>query len=132
SPVGFYRGPRGAGSGAAGSGLDGGSSPPEIRWRCRWAGYAADGLHALSGRWGRQRSAEGVASVRPVLACAVEDFAVGAYRIMRALGFGPALTRADEKEVKPLTPEAAAKKVGELVTVQMEVKFAASGRGDRA
>jgi DNA/RNA endonuclease YhcR with UshA esterase domain len=46
-----------------------------------------------------------------------------------ALAFFPALATADDKEAKPLTPEAAAKKINEKCTVEMEVKSTGKGEG---
>jgi hypothetical protein len=49
--------------------------------------------------------------------------------IVLALAFLPALATAADKEAKPLTPEAAAKKINEKCTVEMEVKSTGKGAG---
>ena len=49
--------------------------------------------------------------------------------VMLALAFLPALGTADDQNAKPSTPEAAAKKVNEQCTVEMEVKSTGKGEG---
>ena len=50
------------------------------------------------------------------------------YAIMLALTFLPSLATADD-DTKPLTPEAAAKKVNEKCMVEMEVRSTGKGEG---
>lgn len=52
-----------------------------------------------------------------------------AYGAVLALAFFPALATADDKDGKPLTPEAAAKKINEKCVVEMEVKSTGKAEG---
>jgi hypothetical protein len=52
-----------------------------------------------------------------------------AYGVVLALACFPALATADDKGIKPVTPEAAAKKVDEKCTVEMEVKSTGKAEG---
>ena len=48
--------------------------------------------------------------------------------VLVVLLLAPALLRADDKDAKPITPDEAAKRVGEKCTVEMEVKSTGKGR----